>query len=333
MLLRRALVSFLFTLFAFYIPAAAQQPKDDSLRQKRDQMAQWAALRYPTARMAMMEVESAGSAHYTSQLYGKAFLKGSMRPKSTVRAWFNIPVYTSGSQELSVLAAYNSQEMALKNTVNQTPQAQVNDGTYTIQSLSLGLNYKRTDTLFHKPVIWGGTLLTNSSLQSSYVRATGVVYGAIPLKTTRTTRIFAGLAVAIDPSNIIPVIPTFSYWHKFGSSPWEINIDLPTRALLRRTLFSKGLLSFGTELTQRTLLRKIDQLPFQGGFAFKDLSLKNGVTLEYPVLRKVLIGCSGGLLYTAQYRMVDPGKRINDYVVGVKRDPSPYFNISISFLR
>ena len=296
-------------------------------------MAQWAALRYPTMRMAMVEMETAGSTHYTSQLYGKDFLKGSMRPKSSVRAMFNIPVYTSGSQELSVLAAYNSLETVLKNTVNQTPQAQVNDGTYTIQSLSLGLNYKRTDTLFHKPVIWGGTLLTNSSLQSSYVRATGVAYGAIPLKTTRTTRIYAGLAVIVDPSNIIPVIPTFSYWHKFGSSPWEINIDLPTRALLRRTVFSRGLISFGTELTQRTLLRKIDQLPFQGGFAFKDLGLKNGITLEYPVLRKVLIGCSGGLLYTAQYRMVDPGKRINDYVVGVKRDPGPYFNISISFLR
>ena len=283
--------------------------------------------------MAMVEVESAGSGHYTSQLYGKDFLKGSMRTKSSVRALFNIPVVTSGSQELSVLAAYNSQEMVLRNTVNQAPQVQVNDGSYTIQSLLLGLNYKRTDTLFHKPVIWGGSFLTNSSLQSSYIRATGVVYGAIPLKTTRTTRIYAGLALVIDPSNIIPVIPTFSYWHKFGSSPWEINIDLPTRALLRRTVFSKGLLSFGTELTQRTLLRKIDQPAFQGGFAFKDLGLKNGVTLEYPVARKVLIGCSGGLLYTAQYRMVDPGKRINDYVVGVKRDPSPYFNISISLLR
>jgi hypothetical protein len=333
MLQKRPFVLSLFTLFAFCFPAAAQQIEDDSLRQRRDQMAQWAALRYPMVRLAMVEVETAGSAHYTSQLYGKDFLTGSMRPKSSVRALFNIPVLTSGRQELSVPAAYNSQEMALKNTVNQTPQAQVNDGTYTIRSLSLGLNYKRTDTLFHKPVIWGGTLLTNISMQSSYVRATGVVYGAIPLKTTRTTRIFAGLAIVIDPSNIIPVIPTFSYWHKFGSSPWEINIDLPTRALVRRTVFSKGLLSFGTELTSRTLLRKIDQLPFQGGFAFKDLSLKNGVTLEYPVARKVLIGCSGGLLYTAQYRMVDPGKRINDYVVGVKRDPAPYFNINISFLR
>lgn len=333
MLQPRSFVLSLFILAVFYLPAAAQQPKDDSLRTMRDRMAQWAALRYPALRMVMVEVESAGSVDYTSKLYGEDFLKGRIRPKSTVRAMFNVPVYTSGTRELSVLGAYNSQEMVLRNTVDQISRPRVGDGTYTIQSLVAGVNYKRTDTLFHKPVLWGGTLFTNFSLQSSFVRATGVVYCAIPLKTTRTTRIFAGLAIPIDPSNLIPVVPTFSYWHKFGASPWEINVDLPSRVLLRRTVFSKGLLSFGTELIQRTLLRKTDQLPLQGGFAFKDLSLRNGLTLEYPVLRKVLIGCSGGLLYTAQYRMVDPGKRLNDYVVGVRRDPGPYMNISISLLR
>ncbi|MBN9384736.1 MAG: hypothetical protein J0H74_28535 [Chitinophagaceae bacterium] len=333
MLQKRALVLSLFFLFIFYFPVSAQQSKDDSLRLMRDRMAQWAALRYPTQRLAIVEVESAGNVDYTSKLYGKDFLKGRIRGKSAVRAVFNVPVYTSGTQELSVLGVYNSQEMVLRNTVNQISQPRVNDGTYTLQTLSPGINYKRTDTLFHKPVLWGGTLMTHFSLQSSYVRATGLIYGVISLKTTRTTRIYAGLAISIDPSNIIPVIPTFSYWHKFGGSPWEVNIDLPTRALLRRPVFSKGLLSLGTELIQRTLIRKIDESPFQGGVAFRDLSLRNGLTLEYPVLRKVLIGCSAGLLYTPQYRIQDPGKRNSDYIVGVKRDPGPYMNISISLLR
>jgi hypothetical protein len=330
---RSSLALSLFTLLVFCLPAVAQQSKDDSLRLMRDYMAQQAALRYPALRMAMVQVETAGSTHYTSKLHGKDFLSGTMRPQSTVKATFGLPVYTSGSQELSFIVAYNSQETTLKNTTNQIPQSPVSDGTYTLQNLSLGLNYKRTDSLFNKPVLWGGLLLMNSSLQSSFARATGLLYGMVPLKTSRTTRIYAGLLVFIDPSSTLPVIPTFSYWHKFTGSPWEISLDLPTRLLLRRPVFSKGLLSFGSELADHTLLRKSDQPLLQGGFAFKNLDLKSGLTLEYPVSRKVLIGCSGGLLYTTQYRVLDPGKSINDYSIAIKRNPGPYFNISLSLLR
>ena len=327
-------VLYFFTLLAFYLPVAAQQSKDDSLRLMRDYMTLQAALRYPTLRMATVQVESAGYMHYTSKLYGKDFLSGRIQPRSTVKAMFNLPVYRSGSQEISVIAAYNSQETVLKNTVNQIPGSTISDGTYTLQNLALALNYRRTDSLFKKQIIWGGTLLTGFSLQSSYARATGLFYGIVPLKTTRTTRISAGLVVSIDPSSIIPVIPTFSYWHKFSGSPWEISLDLPTRLLLRRPIFSKGLLSLGTEAVENKLLRKVDQ-PFvlQGGFAFKDLDLKNGFTLEYPIFRKVLIGCGGGLLYTTTYRVQDPGKNNSNYAVGIKRNPGPYFNINISLLR
>lgn len=331
---RSPLTLCLFALFGFYLPATAQQSTTDSFRLMRDNMTMQAALRYPVLRMATIQVESAGSMHYTSKLDGKAFLSGAIRPRSTVKAIFGHPIYTSGKQELSVIAAYTAQETVLTNTTNQIPQYRIGDGTYSLQNLSLALNYKRTDSLFNKPILWGGMLRTNFSLQSSYARATGLVYGIVPLMTSRTTRISIGLLVFIDPSSTFPVIPTFSYWHKFAGSPWEISLDLPTRLLLRRPVFSKGLLSFGTELADNTLLRKIDQpLPLQGGLAFRELDLKNGFTLEYPVARKVLIGCSGGLLYTATYRVMDPGKSNNDYIVGIKRNPGPYFNISISLLR
>jgi hypothetical protein len=330
---RTPLVLSLFSLLVFYLPASAQQANADSLRRMREDMALQAALRYPVLRMATIQVESAGNMHYTSKLDGNDFLKGTVRPRSTVKATFGLPVYTSGNQELSAVAAYNSQEMTLKNTVNQLPQSHVSDGTYKFQNLSLGLNYKRTDSLFKIPVLWGGMVLTNFSLQSSFSRTTGLLYGNVPLKTTRTTRISAGLVVSINPSSSFPVIPTFSYWHKFAGSPWEISLNLPTHLFFRRPVFSKGLLSLGTELGENTLLKEINQPPLQGGFAFKDLYMKSGFTLEYPVFRKVLIGCSGGLLYSTRYRVLDPGKSINDYVVGVKRDPAPYLNIGISLLR
>jgi len=330
---RSRLVLSFFTLVTYHLPAAAQQSKDDSLRLMRDNMALQAALRYPTLRMASVQVESAGSMHYTSKLYGKDFLSGKIQPRSIVRAMFNLPVYKSGSQEISLITAYNSQETVLSSTVNKIPQSTIGDGTYTLQNLSLALNYKRSDSLFNRPIIWGGTLFTGFSLQSSYSRTTGLLYGIVLLKTTRTTRISAGLVVSIDPSSITPVIPTFSYWHKFSGSPWEISLDLPSRLLLRRSIFSKGLISFGTEIVENKLLRKVDQPFLQGGFAFKDLDLKNGFTLEYPIFRKVLIGCGGGLLYTTTYRVQDPSKKNSDYAVGITRKPGPYFNINISLLR
>jgi len=333
-MLRTSLLTFaLFPLLVVYLPVAAQQSNDDSLRKARDYMTMQAALRYPALRMATVQMETAGNVHYTSRLYGKDFLSGKIQPKSLLRVTFRQPVYTFRSQEISVAAAYVSQQTVLKNTVNQIPQTPISAGTFTLQNLALALTYKRTDSLFNKPILWGGTLMTNFSLQSSVTRTAGLLFGIVPLKTTRTTRIYAGLAVLIDPSSLIPVIPTFSYWHKFASSPWEISLDIPTHLYLRRPAFSKGLLSIGTELAENKLLRKVDLPSLQGGFAFKDLDLKSGFILEYPVFRKVLIGCGGGLLYTTQYRVQDPAKGNNDYAVGIKRNPGPYFNINISFLR
>jgi hypothetical protein len=250
-----------------------------------------------------------------------------------MKVTFGHSLYTFRNQEISVAAVYVAQQTVLKNTVDPIPQTPISNGTYTLQNLALALTYKRTDSLFNKPIIWGGTLLTLFSLQSSVARATGLFFGVIPLKTTRTTRISAGLVVFIDPTALIPVIPTFSYWHKFARSPWELSLDLPTHLFLRRPVFSKGLLSIGSELVENRLLRTVDLPSLQGGFAFKDLDIKNGFTLEYPVFRKVLIGCGGGLLYTTLYRMQDPGKGSNDYAVGIKRNPGPYFNINISLLR
>jgi hypothetical protein len=333
MLKKSPFIFALFNLVVAWLPAAAQQSNEDSVRKVHDYMAVQAALRYPLLRMFTVEVETAGSVHYTSKLYGKDFLNGRIQPQGLEKVAFRYPVYTHGSQEISVAAAYISQETVLKNTVNQLPETPISDGTYTLRNLSLALTYRRTDSLFHQSILWGGTLLANSSLQSSLTRVTGLFFGMVPLKRTRTTRISAGLLVFIDPSSLIPVIPTFSYWHKFAGSPWEISLDLPTDVFLRRPVFSKGLLSIGTELAGNNLLREVDLPALHGGFGFKDLNLKNGFKLEYPVFRKVLIGCGGGLLYTTQYRVQDPGKGNSDYAIGIKRNPGPYFNINISLLK
>jgi hypothetical protein len=323
----------LILLFVCFLQVTAQQADTDSLHRIREYMATQAALRYPVLRMATVSLEMAGNMHYNSRLYGKEYLSGTIRPKSITRAIFTLPVYTSSRQEVSLTTAYARQETVLKNTTNQAPQSTVGDGDYTLQNLMLSLNYKRTDSLFHRRIIWGGALLTGFSLQTSYVRATGLLYGIFPLKTTRTTRISVGLVITADPSAITPVIPTFSYWHRLAPSSWEMSIDLPQRAVLRRPVFSKGLFSIGTEIAENKLLRKVDMPDLQGGFAFKDISLKNGFTLEYPVFPKVLVGCSAGYLITTTYRVQDPGKSNSDYAIGIRRNPGPYIGLSISLVR
>jgi hypothetical protein len=329
---KSSLIFILFSQVLAYSPVAAQQSKNDSLLKMRDNMAEQAALRYPVLRMVTVQMETGGDVHYTSKLYGKNFLSGENQSKSRVQVTFRHPVYTFGRQQISIAADYVFQETGLKNTVNQIPQVSIGDGTYNLQNLALEITYRRMDSLFNKPIVWGGTLFTDFSLQSSFARATGLLFGIVPLKTTGTTRISAGLAVLYDPVSITPVLPTFSYWHKFARSPWEISLDIPTHAYLRRTVFSKGLFSIGTELIENRLLRKVDWHTMQGGFAFRDIDLKNGFTLEYPIFRKLLIGCGGGLLYMMQYRVQDPGKGNNDYAIRIKRNPTTYFNINISLL-
>jgi hypothetical protein len=321
-----------YTLTAFYAPARAQEKTTDSLRLRRDYMTTQAALRYPFLRRAAIESEFDGNMHYTAKLHGNNFLTGTIHPENTVRGWARLPIYTEGKQEISATFGYITQGIALRNTVDKMPESPVGNGDYSLQTLSLSLNYKRHDSLFHKQLVWGGSLIASSSLQSPVDRVSGLLYGVVILSASRTTIISAGVLVLLGAASITPVLPTFSYWHKFTGTPWEISADLPTHLLLRTTVLSKGLLSFGTELSGDALFKKIDQPLLPSHIVIRDTELKSGFTLEYPLFKKVLVGCRGGLLSPIQIRVLERSAAINDYYISVKRDTGPYLNFSISLL-
>ena len=222
--------------------------------------------------------------------------------------------------------------MTLKNTADKEPELPVSNGQYHLQTLSFAVNYKRQDSLFHKRWISGGSLITSSSLQDPVDKVSGLLYGIVILKATRTTIISAGALVLINAAGITPVLPTFSYWHKFHGSPWEISIDMPAHALLRTNVFSKGLLSLGTELSDNTLFKKIDQPLLPPHIVYRDTDLKSGLTLEYPILKKVLAGCKFGMLNPILIRVLERSASYNEYDILAHRNPGPYLSFSLSLI-
>lgn len=324
---------FLFcSLLLLLIPAAAQQKNADSLRRIKDNMIIQAAMRYPLLCRASIQYGTVSNTHYTATLHGKAYLEGDLKIQNAVKGFLTLPVYAFGKQEVSATIGYIRQEMVLQNTVDKIPESPVDNGSTTLQTMALSLGYKRKDSLFGKPFVSGGSLIVNSSLQSSIDKTSAVLYGIWSIKTTRTTYIGAGLVVLIDRNSTFPALPTLIYWHRFTASPWELSIDIPTHAFIRHPIFSKGLLSLGTELSDNTLFKEVDQPLLPVKAEFKMLDLKTGFTIDYPICKKLLIGCNGGMMNKVMDRMLQRNNSVNDYAVTARRDPCVYFNIHLSLL-
>lgn len=313
-------------------PALAQQKERDSLQIKKDYWKTQAALRYPFLRMFALQTEFSGNVHYTTKLRGKDFVEGTRESRGLLKGFFTLPLCSFKKQDISVSVTYTREESALVRTINKIPQSPVSNGDYSMQNLSLFLNYKRRDSLFNKLFISGGSLILSSGLHSFPEKVSGILYGIFSLKSGPTTIITAGLLVNIDPSTLVPVLPTFSYWHKFSGSPWEISVDIPSRVMLRRAAFSKGLFSLGTELWGNILFKKLDQPLLPQNAQFGDIELRSGITLEYPVYKRVLFGGSCGLLNTFSNRLIERNKSYNDYYISGKSGAAPYINLTLSIL-
>ncbi|MDF2516357.1 MAG: secreted protein [Sphingobacterium sp.] len=190
------------------------------------------------------------------------------------------------------------------------------------------VNFTYFSKLFGKRTIYSSSLIADGS-EKHVERVKGLLTGVMVLKATERTKMTVGLAVNIDPTTQIPVIPVFTYEHKFNNG-LIADITLPKSIYLRKYMFNNtGRLSLGTEMDQTTFyLYDIDGTDQR--YQYRQLDINSGVIYEHAIGDFVVTGKTG-IKMTPSGRLFRKEDSFNDAVFETKPDPTFYFNVGVSF--
>ncbi|PWV55888.1 hypothetical protein [Chitinophaga sp. S165] len=190
------------------------------------------------------------------------------------------------------------------------------------------VNFSYFSTLFNKKTIYTSSLLVDGS-EKHVERVKGMLTGNIVLKANQRTKLTVGLLVNIDPSSQAPVMPTFSYEHKFNNG-LIADVIFPKSIYLRKYLMANGRLSLGAELDRTGFyLYNLDSTDQR--YEYRQLDINSGLMYEHIIANHFVLTAKTGMKMTTSGRIFRKEDSFGSPVYQTTPDPTFYFNIGISF--
>ena len=310
----------------------AQEP--DTLKIRKDtNNAPKHAVAYAADKIAIirpLNIEFSQPAPYSfSSKRGKTPLQdGKVNDFTQLKVSANVNFLKKKTWMLGVTAGYGytSTESNMFEPITGNPTVLQNDFHYLFSSL----NFSYFSTLFNKRTIYSTSVIVEGSDQH-FERVKGIFTGVMVLKSTQKTKMTVGLAVNIDPATQVPVIPIFTYEHRFNNS-LIADVTLPKSAYLRKYLFKNtGRVSLGSEVDQTTFyVYHIDRGNPGQRFQYAQIDINSGIVYEHAIGDFIITGKTGVKL-TPSGRLFRKEDNFGDAVFKIKPDPVFYFNVGISF--
>jgi hypothetical protein len=296
----------------------------DSVRIKA---AQIAAAQFAQPRPFNIEYKRVDPFNFSSKLNGQDLPEGRTASWSQFSAGVDLHIPLTKRLFVQGSAFYRSisTDVSFATATPQLPNRYEQRHQY--HSEGIGLGY--FSTLFGKPAVYTGSVFADGSEQS-YERIKGLFTGTVILKADATTKMSAGLAVTTDPSMIFPLFPVFQYERKLNSS-YTLDLMLPRHFYLRKQMFNYGRLSAGGELDGQStfFLYNVDQTGKT--YQYRQVDVDLGLLYEHLLPGNITVSLRGGYRVLPFARVFDKNESFNDYILDVKADPAPYFNIGLSF--
>jgi hypothetical protein len=191
---------------------------------------------------------------------------------------------------------------------------------------STSLNALYFSTLFHKTVIYSGSLIVDGSEQH-FERLRGLLSGTLILKANAQTKIMVGITAIIDPSSQIPALPIFSYEHRFANGLMA-DVLLPQRIMFRKDIFKNGRLSLGTEMGQNSFYLYHTDSTAQK-YEFRQTELNSGFMYEQLIGSSMSTFIKTGIKSSLNARVFKKNESVNNYVFEAK--PNAAFYVTVGF--
>ncbi len=214
-------------------------------------------------------------------------------------------------------------------TVYTNPNDQlqtITKNTYHYHTSSLNFGYFAK--LLDKMVVYSGSVVVDGS-EKNFERVKGLVTATMILKANLKTKMTLGLVGIVDPSAQIPVIPTFSYEHKFKKD-WVLDIVLPQRLLLKKEIFGNGRISLGGELDGTGLyLYQFNRS--SGTYEFRQVEINMGAIYEHYFGGSFIGTVKTGYKSITSGRVFEKSKSFDNYLFEAKPNGAMYLNLGVSF--
>ncbi|WP_158800032.1 hypothetical protein [Pedobacter sp. L105] len=285
---------------------------------------------FPATRTLDVQFDQFGDTHYKSEYRGQSYETGDLKSQNRLKVAFNLPLIEKKNWTLSTSFRYKYEQVSFDNInvpSGGMPVVAQRD-ELSFHYILGSLNYTRNDQLF------GTTFTSNFSgfgdaSFKSFGRFNATYIGSLVLKNDTQTRMTAGIILQTNPNSISPILPSFSYDHRFSDSLWELDVILPKQIYLRRKILKNDRLSLGTEFVGEQYYFNSN---FQGPekvYNYNRNELKSGLLYEYRITHRFT-----GLFKTGWNKPLHGTIRERgetDRIVVTKYDPNFYFNFGISF--
>lgn len=190
------------------------------------------------------------------------------------------------------------------------------------------LNFTYFSTLFNKRMVYTSSLQFDGS-DKHVERVKGMLTGTMILKASQHTKLAVGLLVNIDPSAQTPVLPTFSYEHKFNNG-LVADITFPRNIYLRKYVFGNGRVSLGSEI-DRTSFYVYDIDSTSQRYEYRQLDINSGLVYEHLIAKYFVLTAKTGMRLTTTGRLFRKEDSFNSPVFKTSPDPTFYINVGVSF--
>lgn len=281
---------------------------------------------YPLEKPFILQYDRINNAEYTTKDRNGQILNEGKAQVSRFRAFGSFKIYQKEKLTLSTSLLYTHENIT--NYTRNISENPLTKSTFNTNDVDLMINGFYRSTLWNRPLIHSASVIIASPNVFDVKKVFAMVSSSVVFVKGPQTRYTLGLALALDLSAIIPVLPVVTYWHRFDNPLWEVDIVLPQKAVLRRAEFLKGWFTVGTELYGNGFFTT-ESTNLQGNYEYRYTELYSGIGYE-RLVGKLLIGARTGFRSTIQGRMLKVYNRNNDYLFDTKNSTVPYLNLSVS---
>ncbi len=320
----------LLVLFSV-MSARTYAQSSDSIKVAKKTIAEDINNQFPSTRFLDVQYEQLGEYKYTTKVNDKEYESGKVISQNRLKLAMNYALIQKKNWVLSASARYKYEHIAFEDV--EVPSGGVPviayDNDVHFHYLWTSINYTRYSMLWNKPLVSNVTISADAS-NKNFGMLYGSYLGSLILKRNEFTTVTVGLLVQSNANGISPILPTFSYNHKFKGSMWMLDIILPKQIYVRRQLLKHGRISIGSELDGNPFYFKSEFLANNNkSYMFNRNEFKSGAMFEYR-LNKHFIGY-------AKTGWIEPlngttrEKYKSDRLSRTQYDGNFYFNFGVSF--
>jgi hypothetical protein len=279
--------------------------------------------KFPITRALNLEFSQLTPYQFSSKLRDEKLAKNKVDQLFQAKISANHNFIVKKNWMFGALINYRYMTTETQNEIQFEENSENNTKNFHYHSTALNVTY--FSKVFKKRAIYSGSLIVDGSEQH-FERIKGLMTATLLLKANAQTKMTVGLVALIDPTVQYPVIPTFSYEHKFLNN-LIIDIILPKRMLLKKDAFENGRISIGSELESTSFYLYDSSKTFE----YRQTEINSGVIYEHHLGGQFIAAFKTGMKNIPTGRIFEKKEDFDSYIFEAKPKATFYINAGISF--